>query len=181
MGDFARTGLLYLSETAAKSKPLETWMIESDLAPQMASGLGALYSRLSRHFPPLEDTEKALPILALSDLPESEGSPRDTREHFQQNMREFLAYLAFWQDTLNHCKSAEVSDTLLDHFQVLFVQQLLYPSLLESSDVDGGSTAAVIAHLTPDSTCSRSPRTVKTYARISACIKGQPNAARRAA
>jgi Retinoic acid induced 16-like protein/Family of unknown function (DUF5917) len=148
VGDFSRTGLLYLTETAAKSKPLETWMIESDLAPQMASGLGALYSRLSRQFPPLGEIEIALPILALSDFPQVEGSPQETREHFQRNLKEFLAYLAFWQDTLNHCKSAEVSDTLLDHFQVLFVQQLLYPSLLESSDVDGGSTAAVIAHLT---------------------------------
>ena len=62
-------------------------------------------------------------------------------------MKEFLAYLAFWQDTVTHCKSPEVADNLLDHFQVLFVQQLLYPSLLESSDLDGGSTAAVIAHL----------------------------------
>ena len=147
VGDFARTALLYLTETASKSKSLETWMIESDLAPQMASGLGALYSQLSRHFPPLEATEKSLPILALSDSLSTEGSPKETRESFQQNMKEFLAYLAFWQDTITHCKSPEVADTLLDHFQVLFVQQLLYPSLLESSDVDGGSTAAVIAHL----------------------------------
>ncbi|RMZ78428.1 hypothetical protein DV738_g3856, partial [Chaetothyriales sp. CBS 135597] len=149
VGDFARTGLLYLTETAAKSKSLETWMIESDLAPQMASGLGALYSSLSRHFPCLEDAEKSLPILSLSDLPpHSEDDSGGSRAHFQENMKEFLAYLAFWQDALNHCRSAEVSDTLMDHFQVLFVQQLLYPSLLESSDVDGGSTSAVIAHLT---------------------------------
>ncbi|RMZ91083.1 hypothetical protein DV736_g1684, partial [Chaetothyriales sp. CBS 134916] len=148
VGDFARTGLLYLTETAARSKSLETWMIESDLAPQMASGLGALYSSLSRHFPSLEDAEKSLPILSLSDLPHGEDGLAETRASFQENMKEFLAYLAFWQDTLNHCQSAEVSDTLMDHFQVLFVQQLLYPSLLESSDVDGGSTSAVIAHLT---------------------------------
>ena len=147
VGDFARTGLLYLTETASRSNSLETWMIESDLAPQMASGLGALYSRLSRHFPPLEQSEKALPILALSDPSDSDGSTKETRENFQQNTKEFLSYLAFWQDTLNHCKSAEVAETLLDHFQVLFVQQLLYPSLLESSDVAGGSTAAVLAHL----------------------------------
>ena len=148
VGDFARTGLLYLTETAGKSKSLETWMIESDLAPQMASGLGALYSRLSRNFPALEHTEMALPVLSLSDLPNADSSPNGSREQFQHNMKEFLTYLAFWQDTLNHCKSAEVADTLLDHFQVLFVQQLLYPSLLESSDVDGGSTAAVLSHLT---------------------------------
>ena len=147
VGDFARTGLLYLTETASRSKSLETWMIESDLAPQMASGLGALYSRLSRRFPSLEESEKALPILALSDSRFPDGPSKETRENFQQNTKEFLSYLAFWQDTLNHCKSPEVAETLLDHFQVLFVQQLLYPSLLESSDVAGGSTAAVLAHL----------------------------------
>lgn len=146
-GDFARTGLLYLTETASKSKQLETWMIESDLAPQMASGLGALYSRLSRHFPPLGVSEKTIPILALSDTTVADSDPKQTRESFAQNTKEFLTYLAFWQDTINRCQSQDVEDTLLDHFQVLFVQQLLYPSLLESSDVTGGSTAAVIAHL----------------------------------
>lgn len=47
-GDFARTGLLYLIETASKSKILERWLIESDLATLMATGLGALYSQLGR-------------------------------------------------------------------------------------------------------------------------------------
>lgn len=37
-----------------------------------------------------------------------------------------MSYLLFWQDTIDHCKSAEVNDTLLDHFQVLFLEQLLY-------------------------------------------------------
>lgn len=47
-GDFARTGLLYIIETAAKSRTLEKWLIESDLATTMATGLGALYSQLNR-------------------------------------------------------------------------------------------------------------------------------------
>jgi hypothetical protein len=47
-GDFARTGLLYIIETASESKDLERWLIESDLATLMASGLGAMYSQLSR-------------------------------------------------------------------------------------------------------------------------------------
>lgn len=47
-GDFARTGLLYLIETASRSKDLERWLIESDLATLMATGLGALYSQLGR-------------------------------------------------------------------------------------------------------------------------------------
>lgn len=147
VGDFARTALLYLTETASKFKPLETWMIESDLAPQMASGLGALYSRLSRESTSLSGQVSAPPIITLSDHTETLVSLSESPHEVQQDVKAFFSYLAFWQDTLNHCRSAEVSDTLLDHFQVLFVQQLLYPSLLESSDVEGGSTAAVVAHL----------------------------------
>lgn len=48
VGDFARTGLLYLIESAGQWPALEQWIIESDLALLMASGLGALYSQLSR-------------------------------------------------------------------------------------------------------------------------------------
>lgn len=147
MGDFARTGLLYLTDMASRSKPLEKWMIESDLAPQMASGLSALYSRLSRQAHLLTDVEKAFPIVAFSDIAPEDTQLDDSPEEFDKNVNSFLSYLAFWQDTLNHCKSEEVKDTLLDHFQVLFVQQLLYPSLLESSDVAGGSTSAVVLHL----------------------------------
>ena len=47
-GDFARTGLLYLIGSASHSAGLEQWIIESDLATLIASGLGALYSQLSR-------------------------------------------------------------------------------------------------------------------------------------
>lgn len=48
MGDFARTGLLYIIEAASSTGELERWIAESDLATLMASGLGALYSQLSR-------------------------------------------------------------------------------------------------------------------------------------
>lgn len=48
VGDFARTGLLYIIESATRSERLEKWIVESDLATLMASGLGALYSQLSR-------------------------------------------------------------------------------------------------------------------------------------
>ncbi|GAQ06353.1 hypothetical protein ALT_3674 [Aspergillus lentulus] len=143
-GDFARTGLLYLIETASRSKILERWLIESDLATLMATGLGALYSQLgSLSFGTTE--EENLPhIVALSDHARHESAlpPR-----LDATMDSFMSYLLFWQDTIDHCKSAEVNGTLLDHFQVLFLEQLLYPSLLESSDVEGGSTAAVLTYL----------------------------------
>jgi len=147
MGDFARTGLLFLTETASKSKSLEKWMIESDLATIMASGLGALYSRLAARLPQLEGDEELPPILALSDFTLSSSPAGLSPFDFQHDLDAFLSYLKFWQDTLDHCASTEVTETLLDHFQVLFLQQLLYPSLLESSDVEGGSTASVITYL----------------------------------
>jgi hypothetical protein len=86
-------------------------------------------------------------------------------DDFQSHIATFLSYLTFWQDVLEHCRSVDVRHTLIDHFQVLFLQQLLfvnippspillrktnfgrYPSLLESSDVDGGSAVAVLTYL----------------------------------
>ncbi|KAL4785384.1 Retinoic acid induced 16-like protein-domain-containing protein [Aspergillus varians] len=143
-GDFARTGLLYLIETASRSKDLERWLIESDLATLMATGLGALYSQLGSLTPDLEEDYDAPHIISHSDHAQQEASLPPA---LGVSMDSFMAYLLFWQDTIDHCKSAEVVATLLDHFQVLFLEQLLYPSLLESSDVEGGSTAAVLTYL----------------------------------
>jgi hypothetical protein len=39
-----------------------------------------------------------------------------------------------------------VQATLIDHFHVFFLQQVLYPAILESSDVDGGSAVAVLSY-----------------------------------
>ena len=47
-------------------------------------------------------------------------------DDFQSHMVTFLSYLTFWQDVLEHCRSTDVRHTLIDHFQVLFLQQLLY-------------------------------------------------------
>ncbi|KAJ5949314.1 hypothetical protein N7454_000898 [Penicillium verhagenii] len=142
-GDFARTGLLYLIETASRSKILEKWLIESDLATLMATGLGALYSQLGSLCFPSPD-EDAPRIIALSD---HANEVTALQPALGEAMDAFMSYLLFWQDTIDHCKSTEVNDTLLDHFQVLFLEQLLYPSLLESSDVVGGSTAAVLTYM----------------------------------
>ncbi|EKV06643.1 Retinoic acid induced 16-like protein [Penicillium digitatum] len=144
-GDFARTGLLYLIETASRSKNLEKWLIESDLATLMATGLGALYSQLGHlSFASTAEDDNLPHIVVLSDHAKEETALQPT---LGQTMDAFMSYLLFWQDTIDHCKSAEVNDTLLDHFQVLFLEQLLYPSLLESSDVAGGSTAAVLTYM----------------------------------
>ena len=88
-----------------------------------------------------------------------------TSPEYQSHLATFLSSLVFWQDLLEHCTSDDVKQTLLDHFQYLFLQQLLYvkhrtvfmitrltgqfryPSLLESSDIDGGSSVAVLTYL----------------------------------
>ena len=48
-GEFARMGLLYIIESVAHSQDLEKWIVEGDMSALMASGLGALYSQLSRY------------------------------------------------------------------------------------------------------------------------------------
>lgn len=150
IGDFARTGLLYIFESASKSQDLEQWIVGSDLPTLMASGLGALYSQLSRKLSILHPGKDLPIILTLSDYGEMHNSSQAESlfsPDFQIHMDTFLSYLTFWQDVLQHCRSIDVRQTLIDHFQVLFLEQLLYPSLLESSDVDGGSSVAVLTYL----------------------------------
>ncbi len=150
VGDFARTGLLYIIESASHSETLERWIVESDLATLMASGLGALYSQLSRKLV-LSFTKDSIPaILSFSDTPRPKtpsDAEKTTSSDFQAHLATFLSYLVFWQDVLEHCGSEDVKRTLLDHFKLLFLQQLLYPSLMESSDADGGSSVAVLTYL----------------------------------
>lgn len=116
----------------------------------MASGLGALYSQLSRELSILHPDSTLSPLLAMSDY--TTTHPRATAEsafsdRHQAHMATFLSYLLFWQDVLDHCRSADVKETLMDHFQILFLQQLLYPSLLQSSDTDAGSSVAVLTYV----------------------------------
>jgi hypothetical protein len=150
VGDFARTGLLYIIEAASHSVDLEQWIVESDLSTLMATGLGALYSQLSRKLVIDHPAQSLPPVLAFSDY--QHPSPTldivsSCSPDFQAHLDTFLSHLLFWQDVLNHCRSVEVKSTLLEHFQIIFLQQLLYPSLLESSDIDGGSSVAVLTYL----------------------------------
>ncbi|KAI0005665.1 Retinoic acid induced 16-like protein-domain-containing protein [Xylariaceae sp. FL0662B] len=150
IGDFARTGLLYIIEAASSSVALEQWIVESDLSTLMATGLGALYSQLSRKLVIDHPPQDLPPVLAFSDYQHPTSSfevVSSCSPDFQLHLETFLSHLLFWQDVLNHCRSVEVKSTLLEHFQVIFLQQLLYPSLLESSDVDGGSSVAVLTYL----------------------------------
>lgn len=128
VGDFARTGLLYIIECASKSVALEQWIVESDLSTLMATGLGALYSQLSRKLVVDYLPHELPPVLALSDYQHPTSNYEivaSCSPEFQAHLETFLSHLLFWQDVLNHCRSVEVKSTLLEHFQVIFLQQLL--------------------------------------------------------
>ncbi|KAI4279857.1 MAG: hypothetical protein L6R38_004917 [Xanthoria sp. 2 TBL-2021] len=150
VGDFARTGLLYILESVGRSYKLEKWIIESELATMMASGLGALYSQLSSKVALTHASGSVPPILTFSDVMDPTSSS-DAEPIFstalQGNLATFLSYLAFWQDMLERCPSVDIKATLLDHFDFLFLRPLLYPSLVESSDIDSGSSVAVMTYL----------------------------------
>ncbi|KAK9313350.1 Retinoic acid induced 16-like protein-domain-containing protein [Lipomyces starkeyi] len=160
-GQFARTGLLYIVELAWPSSPLEQWILESDFGTLMASGLGALYSQLSRTIlrafetttePKIvtmaKESERKFVPVAVGDNPPGHDDPQameDNKVHLQT----FLSYLEFWQDTLSHCRSQVIRNTLLVNFETLFLKQLLVPSLAEGIDVEGGvNGGAAIAILT---------------------------------
>ncbi|KAK9340800.1 hypothetical protein LIPSTDRAFT_281435 [Lipomyces starkeyi NRRL Y-11557] len=160
-GQFARTGLLYIVELAWPSSPLEQWILESDFGTLMASGLGALYSQLSRTMlrafetttePKIvtmaKESERKFVPVAVGDNAPGHDDPQameDNKVHLQT----FLSYLEFWQDTLSHCQSQVIRNTLLDNFETLFLKQLLVPSLAEGIDVEGGvNGGAAIAVLT---------------------------------
>ena len=64
-------------------------------------------------------TDDSQPSLTFDTLKSS--SP-----DFRDGLSTFLSYLVFWQDILENCKSEDVKQTLLDHFELLFLKQLLY-------------------------------------------------------
>lgn len=75
------------------------------------------------------ESDGELPLLLrLSDYTDIVPNPQAENffsADFQSHLETFLSYLRFWQDVLVHCTSAEVRLTLIDHFQILFLQQLL--------------------------------------------------------
>ena len=85
-------------------------------------------AEVDRELSLIHDLDRLPPVLALSDYSElhaPSGAESIESEQHHTHMATFLSHLAFWQDVLEHCKSADVKQTLLDHFQILFLQQLL--------------------------------------------------------
>ncbi|KAG0262445.1 hypothetical protein BG011_010162 [Mortierella polycephala] len=149
-GDFARTGLLFLMELA--TGPLGEYIMESDFTTLLSAGVGASYSQLPRKLlvrggpntinsmvgtlndraPPAESTPSRRANIELS-----------TSTDFQSRLDAFLKLLEFCQDIMMRCPNSEIVATLLARFKTVFLENILYPSILECSDTDGSSVAVI--------------------------------------
>ncbi|GJJ69078.1 hypothetical protein EMPS_01424 [Entomortierella parvispora] len=160
-GDFARTGLLFLMELATGS--LGEYILDSEFASYLTAGVGALYSQLPRKlivkggFESL--TNSYLPNANsgatgsnTDDSKEDEAATKPSRranielstsKDFQSRLDAFLKVLEFCQDVLMRCPNTEIATTLLASFKTVFLENVLYPSILECSDTDGSSVAVI--------------------------------------
>lgn len=154
-GDFCRTGLLYIIESANNNTLLQCWIADSELPTFLTVGLGSHYSALGSKLRIEYGADQDLLLASSSEhvdrnpqlsmgleLVKSSSDPA-----FLASLGRYLTYLAYWQDILTICGQHELHDSLMDAYRILFLRNILYPSLIESSDVDGGSAVAVSIYL----------------------------------
>ncbi|KAK3811715.1 MAG: Retinoic acid induced 16-like protein-domain-containing protein [Linnemannia elongata] len=145
-GDFARTGLLFLMELATGS--LGEYILDSEFSSYLTAGVGALYSQLPRKLIVKADSDNLAANSTTSPPPDPRPSRRanielSTSKDFQSRLDAFLRVLEFCQDVLMRCPNTEIAATLLASFKTVFLENILYPSILECSDMDGSSVAVI--------------------------------------
>ncbi|KAK3841963.1 MAG: Retinoic acid induced 16-like protein-domain-containing protein [Linnemannia gamsii] len=149
-GDFARTGLLFLMELATGS--LGEYIMELGFTSFLSAGVGASYSQLPRKLlvrggpnninsmvgtlndraPPAETMQSKRANIEVSTSPD-----------FQSRLDAFLKLLEFCQDIMMRCPNSDIVAALLVSFKSVFLENILYPSILECSDTDGSSVAVI--------------------------------------
>ncbi|KAJ1965708.1 hypothetical protein GGI12_000569 [Dipsacomyces acuminosporus] len=147
---------------------LERFILEdSGFAAILSATLGALYSQLPRSvaiaagpaavvpesFPSysadLQNAIESSIFTSASGAPgldrwaEDRGSASTSSPEFRARLALFAHVLAFIQDVLYRCPSRTICDEVLRNLRNNFLQAILYPSLLESSDTDGSSIAVM--------------------------------------
>jgi hypothetical protein len=152
-GEYARYGLLFIIELAEGQ--LGDFILDSDFATIMAAGLGALYSQLPRKLM-VKSSSGGLTnatLLGFGDNTSAElerlrsgGIEVSSSPVFKSQLDSFLKLLEFCQDVLNICPNVDISVALLKNVKTNFLENILYPSILECSDTDG-SAVAVISYI----------------------------------
>lgn len=155
-GDYARTGLLFIMEmtdvrNGQINGQLGDFILDSDFATIMAAGLGALYSQLPRKLVVKDEKElnsnSSAYLLGFDmdprALPHGVGVEMSSSQEFKYQLDSFLKLLEFCQDVLTRCPNVEISVALLQNIRTIFLENILYPSILECSDTDGSSVAVI--------------------------------------
>ncbi|ORX90651.1 hypothetical protein K493DRAFT_409768 [Basidiobolus meristosporus CBS 931.73] len=147
-GDYTRHSVLYIIELATGA--LRDFILKnSDFCTIVAAGLGAFYSQLPRKLrvtstidgKPRDNGLGQNGVAAVEeDLEDAE--PTSSPE-FKFQLELFLKYLNFTQEILDRCPSSGICNTLLSNVKTLFLENILYPSLLECSDTDGSAVAVI--------------------------------------
>ncbi|KAG0197949.1 hypothetical protein BGX28_008567 [Mortierella sp. GBA30] len=149
-GDFARTGLLFIIELATGS--LAEYIMESDFTSFLSAGVGASYSQLPRKLLVRGGPNMINSMVGtLNDRePPAEWTPSrranielSTSTDFQSRLDAFLKLLEFCQDIMMRCPNSDIVAALLVTFKTVFLENILYPSILECSDTDGSSVAVI--------------------------------------
>ncbi|OBZ84042.1 hypothetical protein A0J61_07909 [Choanephora cucurbitarum] len=154
-GDFARTGLLFLVEMATDQ--LGDFILGSDFATILSAGLGALYSQLPRKLIVKDEAEQIYAtttsyLLGQDGLeeetntnrfPSSLGAEYSNSPEFRYQLDSFLKLLEFCQDVLMRCPNQAILASLLTNIRANFLENILYPSILECNDLDGSSVAVI--------------------------------------
>ncbi|KAJ1799381.1 hypothetical protein LPJ59_001869 [Coemansia sp. RSA 2399] len=157
--------------STAGSTALERFILDdSGFAAILSATLCALYSQLPRSlqvaagpaavvpesFPSYSaDLQNAIESSIFSSVAtngggaaadkwtEGQGPVKSNNSEFRACLSSFANLLGFIQDILFRCPSSYVCDQLLRSLRDNFLQSILYPSLLESSDTDGSSVAVM--------------------------------------
>ncbi|RIA87617.1 Retinoic acid induced 16-like protein [Glomus cerebriforme] len=147
--------LQFLHREELAEGQLGDFILESDFATIMAAGLGALYSQLPRKLM-VKSSSGGLTnatLLGFGDNTHAElerlrsgGIEVSSSPVFKSQLDSFLKLLEFCQDVLNICPNVDISIELLKSVKTNFLENILYPSILECSDTDG-SAVAVISYI----------------------------------
>lgn len=148
---------------------LAEYILDGDFADVLGAGLGAVYSLLPSKLafypqPSSSDTEYTMKIgatsmdgddlLAIREKYQAMGMEDARSSEFKAKVDHFLTVLVFIQDVLRRNGAQEGVDAatlvgtaivqnILDAIRRIFLENVLYPSILECSDGDGSAVAVM--------------------------------------
>lgn len=143
LGDFCRTGLLYILNASKDNEDVQKWIGESELPTFLAVGIGSNYSALGLKIVPNGTALNGLflPRTHLDD-------PNQAGDVSTATFDRFMMYLCYWQDMLATISSVQLKSIFLTSLRALFLECILYPALLQTSSEDTASVVAVTTYLT---------------------------------